>query len=297
MNTLINSFNAPTIGIILDAGLGNQLFMIFTLLSYCIDHGMKYIIYSKKEKRSYWDNFLSAFIENVTRTEPDNAVQIYQEPHFHFKEIPVFVKNTNIKGYFQSYKYFDHNINHILKCMNFQQKLDMTIREFPVLLNKKSIALHFRIGDYVGLQPMHPIQKPLYYVSAIKYLIQELKKNKEDISDYNILYFCQASDNNIVDQYLSIFRDVFKQHVELNFVKVPDNIDDWKQILIMTSCKHYIIANSTFSWFPAYIAGKIDNDQHIVCYPTHWFGPYYASHKTEDLFLEGWKGFADETSN
>ena len=284
---------SPKIGIILDAGLGNQLFMIFTLVSYCIDHCMDYIIYSKKEKRSYWNTILDAFSSYTTTTDPDNNIVIYNEPHFHYRALPLFQQDTNLKGYFQSYKYFDHNIDAILKSMNFQQKIDDIHKEFPVLLNKKSIALHFRIGDYMGLQPFHPIQRPLYYGRAFKHLIEELKKNNDDISNYNILYFCQGSDNQIVDQYHAILKDAFN----LNFVKVPDNIDDWKQMLIMTSCEHFVIANSTFSWFPAYIAGKLNNDRkHIVCYPLHWFGPYYASHNTNDLFLENWNGFHDENS-
>jgi hypothetical protein len=295
---LINSIACPKIGIILDAGLGNQLFMLFTLISYCIDHKTGYIIYSKKEKRSYWDTFLESFRPYITTEDPENQVAIYNEPQFHYKEIPTFDYDVNLKGYFQSYKYFNHNIRHILKFMNLKKKLDHIVREFPVLMNKKSIALHFRIGDYMGLQPFHPIQKPLYYVRAFKHLIEELRKNNDDISNYNILYFCQASDNHIVDQYLSILKNTFKEYVVLNFVKVPDNIDDWKQMLIMTHCDHFIIANSTFSWFPAYISGVLKNDlsgtNPVVCYPSHWFGPLYASHNTSDLFLESWNGFNDE---
>ena len=53
----------------------------------------------------------------------------------------------------------------------------------------------------------------------------------------------------------------------------------------MTSAKHYIIANSTFSWFGAYLS--LSNEP-IVCYPTTWFGPGYDGTITDDLFPDSW---------
>lgn len=277
------------IGVLLEAGLCNQLFMIFALLSYCIDNLKDYCIYYKRGQiRTYWDTLLDSFAAKATIDTPANDVIIYNEPHFHYKKIPVFNVSTNLKGYFQSYKYFEHNLSEILERMHFNDKMASVKQEYEQLLTKKCIALHFRIGDYIGLQPYHPIQQPYYYIRAIKHMMNELP----DFNDYNILYFCQASDNPIVEQYLQILRNTFGN---LNFVKVPDTIDDWKQLLIMTSCEHFIIANSTFSWFPAYIRGKMNAKKTIVCYPTHWFGVLYANNRIDDLIVDGWSGFDDRT--
>lgn len=283
---------APTIGVILDAGLGNQLFMIFTLLSYCIDHLANFVIfYNNSVKKTYWNTLLDAFSNNKSSDIQGN-IQIYSEKHFHYSKIPYDGSDLNLKGYFQSYKYFDHNIQRILKIMRFDDKLHNVQDEFKHLLTKKTIALHFRIGDYMGLQHFHPIQKPEYYLKAFEFLTEKLSSNNDDISNYDILYFCQITDNHIVNQYINVLNNNFKN---LNFVKVPDNIDDWKQLLIMTSCNHFIIANSTFSWFPAYISQYISEQtsEKTVCHPTHWFGPYYASHSIKDLFIPTWNGFDD----
>lgn len=296
-SVLLNSISGQNIGVILEAGLGNQLFMIFALISYCIDNLTNYCIYYKSDepKRTYWNTLLDSFASNAVMQAPSNSV-VYKEPHFHYEKIPSFECDANFKGYFQSYKYFEHNLHNILKYMNFQKKLDSVKKDYSELLSKKCIALHFRIGDYMGLQGFHPIQQPLYYLRAIKHMMHTLQENGENINDYNILYFCQGTDNAIVDRYLQVFRDNFSG---LNFVKVPDNIDDWKQLLIMTSCEHFIIANSTFSWFPAYITEHAQLTQNlqekktIICYPSHWFGELYASHKTNDLFPATWKGFDD----
>ena len=67
--------------------------------------------------------------------------------------------------------------------------------------------------------------------------------------------------------------------------KVADNIPDWQQLLIMTSSNHYIIGNSTFSWFGAYLSSSVNP---VICYPNTWLGPNYAGTITDDLFPDSW---------
>ena len=70
------------------------------------------------------------------------------------------------------------------------------------------------------------------------------------------------------------------------FQKVGNDIEDWKQLLMMSMCSHHIIANSTFSWWGAYLNKSTDK---IVCYPTHWFGPKLKDiNNTKDLFPTDW---------
>jgi hypothetical protein len=61
-------------------------------------------------------------------------------------------------------------------------------------------------------------------------------------------------------------------------------LEDWEQMLLMSLCNHNIIANSTFSWWGAYLN---DNPGKIVCYPEHWFMPEVKKDVT-DLFEEDW---------
>ena len=62
------------------------------------------------------------------------------------------------------------------------------------------------------------------------------------------------------------------------------SLEDWEQLLLMSLCQYNIIANSTFSWWAAYLN---DNPDKIVCYPEEWFKTT-TGHDTSDLFPEDW---------
>ena len=277
---------------LLNSGLGNQLFMIFAVVSYCIDNLHDYVLhYDHTKMRCYWDTILDKFQTNTTEKLESN-LPIYEEPYFHYKRLPETVRDMNIKGYFQSYKYFAHNFQRIKEIMGLEEKKKAVASEYAMYFQKrKTIALHFRIGDYMGLQGYHCIKRPEYYIKAFEKLVEMLAENNETISNYDILYFCQQQDNHIVDQYLQIFQNRFS-HANLRFVKIADDIADWKQLLLMSLCDHFIIANSTFSWFGAYLSTSYEKHNAIVCYPSVWFGPLY-SHDTKDLCPSEWYGIPD----
>jgi len=276
-------------GILLNSGLGNQLFMIFALLSYSIDNLCEYTFYYDKTKmRCYWDNILNKLKDNTSETY-DLSTYVYEEPHFHYTAIRNISSNFNLKGYFQSDKYFKHNFKQIKKIIGIEEQSVSTANEFPRYFEKKTIALHFRIGDYIGLQGYHCIKRPEYYIGAFEKLTEKLSENSEDISEYDVLYFCQKQDNHIVNQYIDIFNKRFQK---IHFVKVDDDIPDWKQLLLMSLCNHFIIANSTFSWFGAYLSKSYENKTAIICYPITWFGPLYT-HNINDLCPSDWISIND----
>ena len=77
------------------------------------------------------------------------------------------------------------------------------------------------------------------------------------------------------------------QHIfpKLIFTKADDNIEDWKQMLLMSCCHSNILANSSFSLWGAYFNSYKEN---IVCYPNVWFGHKLSKYNTKDIFKNNW---------
>jgi len=271
-------------------GLGNQLFVIFNTISYYLDNKCNdYILHMRdgEWREFYWNTLFSNI--NMKVSSNIKISQIYEEPFFHYKELPIFNNDTLLLGYYQSHKYFEHNIDKIKEIIGINEKINNVLIKYPEYTVNKTIVIHHRIGDYATIvggfenQLYHPIHKPTYYINAFKTLISK----GVNIYDYDILYLCEKNDNKIVNHYNLEINDAIKKITgkDLRYKKVSDDIPDWEQLLIMTSAKHYIIANSTFSWFGAYLSLSKDT---IVCYPTTWFGPRYDDKTTEDLFPDSW---------
>ena len=72
------------------------------------------------------------------------------------------------------------------------------------------------------------------------------------------------------------------EYSAIDFRACDTDIEDWKQMLLMSNCSHNILANSTFSWWGAYLNTKTDQ---IVIYPKKWVGFTII---TDDLFPKNW---------
>jgi hypothetical protein len=139
--------------------------------------------------------------------------------------------------------------------------------------------MHFRLGDYKEKQDYHPILPYEYYENAL-FNIFCFRRNWP-LKPYRILYFCEKEDNDIVNTHIEKLKE---KYGFVYFVKVDDEIADWKQLLLMSCCDNNIIANSSFSWWAGYFNQNADK---FVCYPHLWFGPK-ANNNLEDMFPIEW---------
>jgi len=273
-------------------GLGNQLFQIFATLAYCIRYRKKMILpYSTIlstgiSRPTYWDTFLSNFKRYTTFNANNNYTNedLYQFPMLkeqshNYKEIPFVPTNFLLNGYFQSFKYFRDVETEIFSIMNLQQQKTNVRNEFAYLFseNTTTISMHFRLGDYKQKQDYHPIIPYRYYELSLLHIIM----NTDLLKPITVIYFCEEEDNKIVG---AIINKLKNELTAITFVKANDQIEDWKQLLIMSSCHHNIIANSSFSWWGAYFN---QNKDKVVCYPKMWFGPA-AKNDVSDMFPSDW---------
>jgi hypothetical protein len=141
------------------------------------------------------------------------------------------------------------------------------------------ISMHFRIGDYKQIQQIHPIATYNYYEKALTYIKNQGIKPNEN---YTILYFCEDGD---IDDALKIIRQLEMKFSLFKFERGMKEIADWEQLLLMSNCHHNIIANSSFSWWAAYLNNW---DDKVVCYPSIWFGSEKKNNIT-DLCPHTWK--------
>lgn len=253
-------------------GLGNQLFQIFATISYSIDT-KKDFSFERKEilgekgntpRQTYWRNLLSNLDKHLLSISNKTLLH---ESGFRYTNLPTVEGNVELRGYFQSHKYFEHNYQQIRNLLNIERFL-------PELKDHYNcISMHFRIGDYKKIQHCHPLMPKEYYEKAISYIVQ-----KDSIK--RVLYFHEEKDVEDVNNIIKYLEGKFPS---ISFIKTVE-IEDWKQLLSMSRCKHNIIANSTFSWFGAYFN---DNKEKIVCYPNKWFGPA-INNDTTDLFPNEW---------
>ena len=274
-------------------GLGNQLFQIFTVISYAIKykHIFKFIGAEElggdgcTKRKTYWKTFLFKLSGFLMEEYPHFDI-VLNEKGFSFKELPQDILSYNnltiiVRGYFQSYKYFQDNFDVICRILNIAEKRLDIIEEVvkthhSVSFLEKSISMHFRLGDYKNKQDYHPIMSTEYYKKSLQYITGKL--------DYtpNVLYFCEDEDLETVNETIQLLKNEFPT---IEFERATNTLDDWQQMLLMSCCNHNIIANSSFSWWGAYFNV---NPAKIVCYPSVWFGPKMSDVVVTDLFPDEW---------
>ena len=166
------------------------------------------------------------------------------------------VFNTSAKyfeGYWQSYNYFEKHRSALLD--EFTLKKELTKGNKHILddiISSESISLHVRRGDYVGNSKVQNANLSIeYYKKAISFINNKIENPK---------FFVFSDDVSWVKENLSI--DTIAVYVDIN-----DGNHAYYDLELMKHCKHNIIANSTFSWWGAWLN---DNDNKIIVSPNKW---------------------------
>lgn len=205
----------------------------------------------------------------------DNQPLVYPEPHFHFDPDVLNVRgDIYLKGYWQSEKYFEEIKEIIRKEFSVKRPLEgKNLQLAQQIQGCESVSLHVRRGDYVSStkwRDTHGVCPVQYYNTAI----QILKDNKS-----NLRFFIFSDDPKWVKDYLQVGHHCII--VDHNGPK-----EAHEDLRLMTLCQNHILANSTFSWWGAWLRS---GQAGIVIAPRRWFGEERMRTRIlVDLFIDGW---------
>jgi hypothetical protein len=245
--------------------LGNQMFQYAALRGIAETKGYEFCIPESDFKNQWEDHQLfEAFsLSNLTNKKflPGNY---YQEKQYNYSQeyVDECPDNVNLFGYFQTEKYFSHIADSIREDFTFKPEVLNPCKE--AFEFDQVISLHVRRTDYVEKSADHPPCSLEYYEEALSKFDSKLP----------VLIF---SDDTEWCKQQELF--------EPDRFMVSESGWNLVDMCLMTMCSHHIIANSSFSWWGAWLSGS-DN----VIAPSRWFGDsgYTASHNTEDIIPDRW---------
>jgi hypothetical protein len=191
-----------------------------------------------------------------------------------FVKIPDLVPlSLNVfSGYFQCEEYFRF-IKRELKVHFTFPELDNKNKVFEKkIIESNAVSVHIRRGDYVSIDHAlryHGILPLSYYYDAIDLL----KKTYKDLT-----FFIFSDDLDWVKKNLKFSDEIHY------FISGNVDTDSWKDMALMAKAKHHIVANSSFSWWGAWLA----DFSGTTIAPSNWFNPEFANFRIEDFVPDSW---------
>ena len=208
----------------------------------------------------------------------------YTETSFCFnQEVEKLKPPVYLEGFWQCERYFSSVSAEIRKNFTFKFPMDHVSAKVVEEINNcsLSVSLHVRRGDYVNsakTKDFHGICDLSFYIRA-KELLEERLKGRE------IHYFVFSDDPAWVKENLSGYFS------KITVVSHNTGKESWKDMYLMSLCKHNVIANSSFSWWGAWLNRNSDK---LVIAPGKWFKNAPEFYDTSDLIPADWVQISNE---
>jgi len=249
--------------------LGNQMFQYASLLGISRKIGTSFSIPNHNEViNDGLGNRLRIELFEVFKLNPENIGFVngndIRESCFEFDPTIFSLDkniNHNLVGFFQSEKYFKESENEVRSNFDF---LDFIKEDCIDMIDtvKDSIAIHIRRGDYLINNQNHHNLSLDYYEKSLSHFD----------NDRQVIIF---SDDPKWCKEQKLFSD--------DRFLVSEGNSSYHDLYLMSKCSDFIIANSSFSWWGAWLANRGK-----VIAPKKWFGPALEHKNTQDLYLEKW---------
>lgn len=241
--------------------LGNHLFFVAALLAHCRRHGLKPKIYiNGRTEMKYYTTFMVKCLPFVCTER--TAIHKYR-PYFCYQPIPAQTRAL-AHTYFQSPKYFDDCVSHVIEMLSPPESLVLAVRgKHASLLSdpESTIAMHVRRGDYVLHRDLD-ILTPAFFQEN-----EALVKAKLPIYSKTVV----LSDD---EAYCAL---TYKHAI------VAHETNEMHALCLLSQFVNYVISNSTFSWWGVVLGSRARN----VIAPMPWFGSS-GFKDTQDVYCEDW---------
>jgi hypothetical protein len=273
-------------------GLGNQLFIYATAYALAKDNHTQVVIdrvdydthYSPRQyilnefsmepykdlmnyrpKQSKFAYYIYRVIRKLKIKTRYQGEYIQEKAEFIYQPIKPAAKNSYIEGYWQSYRYFHHYREELVR------QLTPVIAEgekYKSLLGEiegsNAVAIHIRRGDYVTFQGGKCLDTA-YYFEAIKQLSEQAQQPVKWFVFSDDIPYCKAT---------------FVGIENLVFIGEEAELTDIEEFSLMSKCKQFIIANSSFSWWAAYL-GQSEDKVVIAPVVDMWPAEFYLPEWTK----------------
>jgi hypothetical protein len=246
----------------LKGGLGNYLFQIATGYSLSIENNTDFKIDLNRiwQVHSPMSLYLNTIFRKIKTTQNFVPKNLYTYDSLVYSKIP-YNDDMLLDGYFQSEKYFKDYKQEILSLFEIDElsKKNLEEKYSEIINNNNTCSIHVRRGDFLLIDFYNKLNMENYYNKAI----DEIGRDKLFIIFSNDIDWCKLN-----------FKDINCVFIE--------NQSDLLDLYLMSMCVNNITANSTFSWWGAFL--NTNKNKKIVT-PKIWFN---HTHSNDDLIPHEW---------
>lgn len=244
--------------------LGNHLFQIASTIGIAEQYGHDYFFpvwqYSK-----YFENQLPI-------SKKDESFKIIKEKKYNYYEWNLKEGNYDLDGWLQNEKYFKYSkIKEIFKFKN--EFVEELIQKNQLLFSKKTILISVRRGDFVN--------NPSFFQLSFKYYLLAITKNFPDWQDRNLIF--TSDDLDYCKYHFTFLKNAF----------FLENLSVMEQMALCSQFDDFVISNSTFSWWLAWLGEK--EGSKVIRPIKNFRGEYAKLNDDSDYYPDRWISF-DENS-
>ena len=252
-------------------GLGNQMFQyafklklisegfqtyddlsFYDFMPFVLEQVFKNVSVSHFTKSNLFTRISRKIVENTKLYKRENNYTEYDDNaicHARWYE-----------GYWQSYKYYAQIRKEILEAFTFKEITDSKLRKLEeTILSSNAVSVHVRAGDYLKIENA----KNFGGICTIEYYNKAINYMKEYLEDPIFIVF--SDDIEWTKKNIDIQKVIYFESTGIS------EYEDWMDMYLMSLCKGNIIANSSFSWWGAWLN---ENPQKKVVCPEKWTNNY-----------------------